>query len=80
MESCDEVPVKQFIAKLGFPDSPAPPCEDYDRLQPISVLLNILEEYKKCQTPNQLKDCELKIAAELISCLCSQFSKHHFNA
>ena len=53
LESSDEVPVKQFIARFGFPDSPACPCEDYDRLQPISVFWNILEEYNKCQTPDQ---------------------------
>ena len=61
LESPDEVPLKQFIARFGFPDSPAPPCEDYDRLQPISAFLNIVEEYNKCQTPDQLKDRGLNI-------------------
>ena len=69
VESCDEVPVKQFIARLGFPDSPAPPCEDYDRLQPISVLLNILEEYKKGlagrRKPSRLRTFILELQQKL---------------
>ena len=47
--------MKQFIGRFGLPDSPAPPCEDYDKLQPLRVFLNVVEEYNKCQQPEQLR-------------------------
>ncbi|CAE7356515.1 unnamed protein product [Symbiodinium sp. CCMP2592] len=59
----DEEKIKQFIGLFGHADSPAPPCEDYDKLRPLCVFPAMIEDYNKCTEQEHLKDVSAALAA-----------------
>lgn len=66
LNNTDENKVKQFIGSFCQPcdgegSMKTPPCTDYAKLRPLSVLEGIIEQYNQCKTQDSMKAGQLYI-------------------
>ena len=60
LNNTDETKVKQYIGSFSQPaddegNMKTPPCADYAKLRPLSVLEGIIEQYNQCKTQDSMK-------------------------